>query len=53
MGHPEPFNMKLLGVGNEQWGPQYIERYAAFAKVLKAKHPEIQLVSSAGPRPER
>ena len=52
MGHPEPFNMKLLGVGNEQWGPQYIERYAAFAKVLKAKHPEIQLVSSAGPGPD-
>lgn len=51
MGHPQPFNMKLLGVGNEQWGPQYIERYAAFAQALKAKHPEIQLVSSAGPAP--
>jgi alpha-N-arabinofuranosidase len=51
MGHPEPFNMKLLGVGNEQWGPQYIERYAAFAKVLKEKHPEIELVSGAGPSP--
>ena len=51
MGHPEPFNMKLLGVGNEQWGPQYIERYARFAKVLKAKHPEIKLISSAGPGP--
>ena len=51
MGHPEPFNMKLLGVGNEQWGPQYIERYAAFARVLKAKHPEIQLVSGSGPSP--
>ena len=51
MGHPAPFNMKLLGVGNEQWGPQYIERYAAFAKALKAKHPEIKLVSSAGPSP--
>ena len=51
MGHPEPFNMKLLGVGNEQWGPQYIERYAAFAKVLKEKHPEVALVSAAGPSP--
>jgi alpha-L-arabinofuranosidase len=51
MGHPEPFKMKLLGVGNEQWGPQYIERYAAFARVLKQKHPEISLVSSAGPAP--
>ncbi len=31
MGHPEPFGMKLLGVGNEQWGPQYFERYERFA----------------------
>jgi alpha-N-arabinofuranosidase len=52
MGHPKPFNLKLLGVGNEQWGPQYIERYERFAKVLKAKHPEIKLVSSAGPSPD-
>ncbi len=51
MGHPQPFNMKLLGVGNEQWGLQYIERYERFAKVLKEKHPEIKLVSSAGPEP--
>ena len=35
MGHPAPFNLKLLGVGNEQWGPQYIERFALFAKVLE------------------
>jgi alpha-N-arabinofuranosidase len=51
MGHPAPFNLKYIGVGNEQWGPQYVERYAIFHKTLKAKHPEIQLVSSAGPSP--
>ncbi|MCC7374644.1 MAG: hypothetical protein IT581_08305 [Verrucomicrobiales bacterium] len=51
MGHPAPFGLKMIGIGNEQWGPQYVERYAAFAKVLKARHPEIQLISSAGPRP--
>jgi alpha-N-arabinofuranosidase len=51
MGHPAPFNLKMLGIGNEQWGAQYIERFALFAKVLKAKHPEIQLVSSSGPAP--
>ena len=44
MGHPEPFNLKMLGVGNEQWGPQYVERYAVFPKTLKAKHPEIKLI---------
>ena len=51
MGHPAPFNLKILGVGNEQWGPEYIERYEKFARVLKAKFPEISLVSAAGPAP--
>lgn len=32
MGHPEPFNLKMLGVGNENWGPQYIERLEVFKK---------------------
>jgi alpha-N-arabinofuranosidase len=52
MGHPKPFNLKMIGVGNEQWGPQYVERYAAFARVLKQKYPNIQLVTSAGPSPD-
>ncbi|MCC9165786.1 alpha-L-arabinofuranosidase C-terminal domain-containing protein [Pontibacter harenae] len=52
MGHPEPFNMKFLGVGNEQWGEQYIERYKIFAKVLSEKHPEIKLITTTGPFPD-
>jgi alpha-N-arabinofuranosidase len=52
MGHPKPFNLKLMGVGNEQWDEQYIERYKVFAKALKDKYPEIQLISAAGPNPE-
>ncbi len=52
LGHPQPFNLKMLGVGNEQWDQQYIERYAKFHQVLKAKHPEIKLVSAAGPSPD-
>jgi len=51
LGHPEPFHLHALGVGNEQWGPQYFERFAKFAAALKAKYPEIQLVSAAGPEP--
>ena len=51
MGHPEPFHLKMLGVGNEQWGQQYIDRYILFANAIKAKYPEIQLVSAAGPEP--
>ena len=51
MGHAEPFHLKMLGVGNEQWGPRYVERYKVFAAALKAKHPGIKLVVSSGPAP--
>ena len=51
LGHPEPFHLKMLGVGNEQWGQQYLDRYVKFAVAIKAKYPEIQLVSAAGPDP--
>jgi alpha-L-arabinofuranosidase len=49
MGHPATFNLKFIGVGNEQWGPQYIERYKVFASAIKAKYPTIKIVSGAGP----
>jgi alpha-L-arabinofuranosidase len=52
LGHPEPFHMQMMGVGNEQWGPQYIERYTRFAAALKKAHPEIMLVSDSGPSPD-
>ncbi len=51
LGHPKPFNLKMLGVGNEQWGQQYIDRYTKFAQALKEKYPDLQLVSAAGPDP--
>jgi alpha-N-arabinofuranosidase len=41
----------MIGVGNEQWGQQYIDRYKLFARALKDKHPEITLVTPAGPSP--
>jgi alpha-N-arabinofuranosidase len=52
MGHPKPFNLKLIGVGNEQWGPQYIERFKVFEKAIKSKYPKMTIVSGAGPFPE-
>lgn len=51
MGHPAPFHLEMMGVGNEQWGSRYIERYKLFAQALKEKHPEIKLVVAAGPAP--
>jgi alpha-N-arabinofuranosidase len=52
MGHPAPFHLTMIGVGNEQWGPRYVDRYKIFAAALKAQHPEIKLVVSAGPSPD-
>ena len=52
MGHSAPFNLKMIGVGNEQWGAQYIERYEAFVKIIKAKYPEIKIVTGVGPSPD-
>jgi alpha-N-arabinofuranosidase len=51
MGHPKPFNLKYIGVGNEQWGPDYIDRYKVFEKAIKAKYPNIIIVSGSGPSP--
>jgi len=51
MGHPKPFGMTMLGVGNENWGPQYAERLALFTQRLKAKYPDIQLVCATGYSP--
>ncbi|MBZ9629526.1 alpha-L-arabinofuranosidase [Salegentibacter sp. LM13S] len=49
MGHPEPFDMKYIGVGNEQWGPEYIERYLQFEKAIKEKYPDMIIISGSGP----
>jgi len=52
MGHPEPFNMKYIGVGNEQWGPEYITRYKEFESAIKSKYPDMIIVSGSGPFPD-
>ena len=49
MGHPQPFGLKMIAVGNEQWGSVYPERLEVFVKAIRSKHPEIQIVGSAGP----
>lgn len=52
LGHPKPFNLKMLGIGNENWGPQYLERLAIFTKAIKEKYPEIKLINSSGTGPD-
>lgn len=52
MGHEKPFDLKYIGVGNEQWGEEYFKRYTVFEKAIKAKYPSINIVSSSGPFPD-
>lgn len=52
MGHPEPFNMKFIGIGNEQWGPEYPERLAPFIDAIRKAYPEIKIIGSSGPDSE-
>lgn len=49
-GHPKPFNLKYLGIGNEEKiSPEFAERFKyMYEKVTKA-HPEIIIVGTAGP----
>ena len=61
MGHPEPFNLKYLAVGNEQWdydeqhggyGPVFTERLKKFNAALRAKYPDLKLIGTTGPNSE-
>ena len=52
MGHPEPFNMKYIGVGNEQWDTLYYKRLTPFVKAIRAKYPDIKIVGTSGPDSE-
>ncbi len=49
MGHPAPFNLKYLAIGNEQWDQIYIDRLIPFIEAIRGKYPEIQLVGTSGP----
>ena len=52
MGHPAPFNLQFIGIGNEQWGPEYPERLEPFVEAIRAAYPDIRIVGSAGPNSE-
>ncbi len=52
MGHPAPFNLKFIAVGNEQWGEFYFVRMQKFVDAIRAKHPEIKIIGTSGPDSE-
>jgi len=52
MGHAAPFGLKMMGIGNENWGPQYLERLRLFTAAIKSRYPDIRLVNSSGTDPD-
>ena len=52
MGHPAPFNLKFLAIGNEQWEKPYFDRLAIIAPEVRKVHPEIKLIGTSGPNAE-
>ena len=52
MGHPAPFNLKFIGIGNEQWDAIYPEHLEPFVKAIRAAYPDIRIVGSSGPNSE-
>ena len=52
MGHPAPFNLKFLAIGNEQWEQPFFDRLAVIAPEVRKVHPEIKLIGTSGPNAE-
>ena len=46
-GHPEPFRLKYIEIGNENWGTNYLRHYKAHYDVIKARYPQIVTIADA------
>ena len=46
-GHPEPFNLKYIEIGNENYGTDYTKRFDLFRKAIKESYPDITVISSS------
>lgn len=49
MGHPAPFGLKLISIGNENWGADYFRAYAVAQEAVARKYPYLTFIFSAGP----
>lgn len=49
-GHPEPFNLKYLAIGNENSGNEFWERFDIISKAVKEKYPYINMITTSGAR---
>lgn len=49
MGHPAPFHLEYLAIGNEEVGQAFFDRYPQFYRAIKAQYPEIKVIGTSGP----
>lgn len=48
-GHMEPFNLKYIGIGNENWGQEYFKNFNAFKEKIEKIYPNITIITTSGP----
>ena len=53
LGHPKPFGLEYLGIGNEDLiDPVFCDRFSRIFDAVRARHPEITIVGTVGPAPD-
>ena len=51
MGHPAPFNLRYIAIGNEEVHQEFFDRLPLFVQAIRSKYPDIQIIGTAGPHP--
>lgn len=46
-GHPAPFPLKYLSIGNEDFGAEYYERFEKFSLAVRTRYPELMIVADS------
>jgi len=49
-GHPDPFPLKYVEIGNENWGTNYLNHYRIYFDAIKARYPRLVTIADAPPR---
>lgn len=49
LGHPEPFGLEMIGLGNEENTTTFEANFPAFRDAIEARYPDIQIISNSGP----
>ena len=51
LGHPKPFNVEYIAIGNEEVDEDFFDRYPLFHKAIAEKYPDVKILNTAGPSP--